>query len=163
MRTSTIRATGLWGGLFFMVSMAILRFSTATDLQGLLVAIALGLTELAIVLVLHSYGGGLRRRYQIYAPAAREQVRKQELLTASEEELSYLKQELQKLEDQAEDFRARVFDREGSARRVETLVKSAQAAVKDGYLRGIRENEAALLEGERRHIPDKDNRRDNDE
>ena len=81
--------------------------------------------------------------------------RKQDLLVASEQELAYLKQERLALEEQGRGFRGQVFDREARVRRIDGLVAAAQAAVKDGYLRGIRDNEAALLLGKKPISKDK--------
>ncbi|MFA4973892.1 MAG: hypothetical protein WC683_14870 [bacterium] len=132
---------GLVAGLLFGVALLLIRFTGARTTVSLMMAIGLAILEIAVVLLLDWIGRGLRRKQAEWEQANKAYSTRLAYLRASEAELACRQGEVTKLEKVITDFREHVFQREHQAKQVESLVRGARQAVRDGYHAGLAELE----------------------
>lgn len=142
--SQTGRWVGLTAGLLFSVALAVIRMVGGNGHSAFILAVGLGLLEIAAVLLLDWIGNGLRRQHLEFEKRSIEHARRARVLQAAEAEFTYrerLMREERKIVDQyVED----VGDREGSAAQLEDLVRGAVQAARNGYYAGLAELQGRL-------------------
>lgn len=138
------RWVGLVAGVVFSVALLLMRLVGGESTSSLVLAVGLALFEMAVVLVMDWVGGGLRAQYTEYKAKSEEYDRRLKLLQAAEWEQAYQEGLLKEQEAVTEDHVEHVRDRESRVRQLDSLVRGARQAVRDGYMAGLVETEGRI-------------------
>lgn len=144
---STSRVTrwvGLAAGIVFGLALFIIRMIGGEGGSTIALAVGLALLELAVVLLMDWVGSGLREQYAEYRHKAEEYDRRLKVFQAGEEELAAREKCLSSQKVVVEEHLEHLRDRESRVKQVDSLVRGARQAVRDGYFAGLAENEGRI-------------------
>jgi len=139
--SSRLHWMGFLCGVLIGIALFLIRCLGIDGMLSLLMAIGLALLEIAFVVLLEWTGRGLRRQFAEYREKRDEHRRLLQYLGAAEEELTGLVAERMRLTKEIGQFVEEVGQREAAHLQIESLVRGARQAVRDGYYAGIAENE----------------------
>lgn len=145
----TTRYLGLVGGLFFAVSLAVIRVVDVETTGGLMKGCALALLEVGVVLLCDWIGRGLSKQWEYYTEKTNEIGKLSKLLVSAMKERDYRWSHVQKQEATTSGFISHVAERQLKASRFGAFVQNAKNAVTEGYHAGIVENRTRLTESTR--------------
>lgn len=142
--SKTSRWVGLVSGVSFSLSLVLIRMIGGNSRSATILAVGLGLLEIAVVLLLDWIGSGLRNQHVECEKHLIEHARRSRVLNAAEDEFEYRKGLLGEQKSVVAEHLSDVADRESRVRQLDDLIRGAVQAVHDGYHAGLAELEGRL-------------------